>query len=217
TVNDYNVFFYYSEIDNCYLARIPDLAGCISDGETPEEAVRNVRELGREWLEIAFEDGTEIPVPTGKAPASNDRPSVFDIAVYILDKTGSITTKALQKLCYYCKAWSCVYWSKPIFPEGFEAWTGGPINRDLWDHHSRLRMAKKDLFKPYATHQLDANMKQFVDSVLFVYEDFEADELGDLTHFEEPWKQTRGNLPSDASCTDVISDELMRSYYGKAI
>jgi len=39
-----------------YLASVPELPGCMSDGETPEEALRNVQEAIASWLE--FEKAT---------------------------------------------------------------------------------------------------------------------------------------------------------------
>ena len=48
-----------------YLARVVELPGCLSDGETPEEAVRNVQDAILAWLEGAREMGIEIPTPLG--------------------------------------------------------------------------------------------------------------------------------------------------------
>ena len=47
-----------------YLAIVPDLPGCMSDGETPEEALRNVQEAIASWIEAAKEWKQEIPAPT---------------------------------------------------------------------------------------------------------------------------------------------------------
>ena len=33
-----------------YLAIVPDLPGCMSDGETPEEALKNVQEAIASWI-----------------------------------------------------------------------------------------------------------------------------------------------------------------------
>ena len=41
------------------------------------------------------------------------RIQVFDVAAYILQKTGSMTTMKLQKLVYYSQAWSLVWDEKP--------------------------------------------------------------------------------------------------------
>jgi antitoxin HicB len=47
-----------------YLATVPDLPGCMSDGETPEEALRNVQEAIASWIDSAKEWGQDIPEPS---------------------------------------------------------------------------------------------------------------------------------------------------------
>jgi len=47
-----------------YLATVPDLPGCMSDGEIPEEALKNVQEAIEPWIEAAKEWKQEIPKPT---------------------------------------------------------------------------------------------------------------------------------------------------------
>lgn len=46
-----------------WLAEAPDLPGCMSDGETPAEALENVQDAINEWLAAAREMGREIPHP----------------------------------------------------------------------------------------------------------------------------------------------------------
>lgn len=50
--------------DGGYLAIVPDLPGCMSDGETPEEALRNVQEAIASWIEAAREWKQDIPKPS---------------------------------------------------------------------------------------------------------------------------------------------------------
>ncbi|AMJ61231.1 type II toxin-antitoxin system HicB family antitoxin [Bosea sp. PAMC 26642] len=47
-----------------YLATVPDLPGCMSDGDTPEEALINVQDAILSWIEAATELGREVPLPT---------------------------------------------------------------------------------------------------------------------------------------------------------
>jgi antitoxin HicB len=47
-----------------FLATVPDLPGCMSDGETPEEAIANVQDAIAVWLEAAQDLGREIPAPS---------------------------------------------------------------------------------------------------------------------------------------------------------
>lgn len=46
-----------------WLAEIPLLRGCMSDGETPEQALANVREAKEAWLAVATQRGQNIPEP----------------------------------------------------------------------------------------------------------------------------------------------------------
>jgi antitoxin HicB len=46
-----------------FLATVPDLPGCMSDGDTREEAARNVEDAIMSWLEEARSVGRAIPEP----------------------------------------------------------------------------------------------------------------------------------------------------------
>ena len=47
-----------------FAATVPDLPGCMSDGETPEEAIANVQDAIEAWLEAAHDLGRQIPPPS---------------------------------------------------------------------------------------------------------------------------------------------------------
>lgn len=47
-----------------YLITFPDLPGCMSDGETPEEAIKNGLDAANSWLETAKEFKDPIPKPS---------------------------------------------------------------------------------------------------------------------------------------------------------
>jgi predicted RNase H-like HicB family nuclease len=49
--------------DGMYVAEVPSLPGCISQGKTREEAVMNVREAMAAYLESLEEHGDPIPPP----------------------------------------------------------------------------------------------------------------------------------------------------------
>ena len=48
--------------ENGYLT-VPDLPGCMADGESPNEAYENVKIVMREWMETAQADGRPIQEP----------------------------------------------------------------------------------------------------------------------------------------------------------
>ena len=49
--------------DGMYVAEVPSLPGCISQGQTREEAVENVREAIKAYLESLEAHGDRIPPP----------------------------------------------------------------------------------------------------------------------------------------------------------
>jgi len=51
-----------------WLIAYPDLPGCMSDGETPEEAMANGRDAVAAWIKAAEEAGRDIPKP-GELPS----------------------------------------------------------------------------------------------------------------------------------------------------
>ena len=68
TLNDYLALSYRMEIirdsDECgFVASYPDLPGCITCGETEEEALKNALDAKKAWLEAALEENIEIPEP----------------------------------------------------------------------------------------------------------------------------------------------------------
>jgi predicted RNase H-like HicB family nuclease len=47
-----------------FLATVPDLPGCMSDGATPEEAVSNIQDAIAAWIEAARDLGHAVPKPS---------------------------------------------------------------------------------------------------------------------------------------------------------
>ena len=62
----YEIITWWSKEDNCYVAEVPELSGCMADGETLGELMENVQVIIQEWIERAKELGWEIPEPKGR-------------------------------------------------------------------------------------------------------------------------------------------------------
>lgn len=62
----YEVIIYWSKVDGCFLVQVPELAGCMADGATYEEAVANAQVMIAEWIATAKELGRPIPGPKGR-------------------------------------------------------------------------------------------------------------------------------------------------------
>ena len=65
-MHKYEIIIYWSNEDNRYVAEVPELAGCMADGETMEEALCNFSAIVDEWIETADILGRDIPTPKGK-------------------------------------------------------------------------------------------------------------------------------------------------------
>ena len=62
----YEIIIYWSSEDNAYVALVPELAGCMADGKTYQEALSNAEQIIDEWIETAMELGKPIPQPKGR-------------------------------------------------------------------------------------------------------------------------------------------------------
>jgi len=75
TLNEYMNSRYKMEIipdsaEGGYVVRFPELPGCITCGETIEEAIRSAEDAKREWITAAIEEKTAIPEPSDIAEYS---------------------------------------------------------------------------------------------------------------------------------------------------
>ena len=139
--------------------------------------------------------------------------TVFDTAKYILHSKGRMSTMKLQKLCYYCQAWSLVWDDAELFPEEFEAWANGPVCRDLFAQ-TRGQFSVTEADEPGDIGNLTAEQKETIDSVLDYYFPHNAQWLSELTHLEDPWQLAREGIPAGVGSTNIITKESMAMYYG---
>ena len=140
--------------------------------------------------------------------------TVFDVAKYILKKTGTITTMKLQKLVYYCQAWSLGWDDVPLFNEEFEAWANGPVSPDLFAKHKGRFVVDSSFLSEISEYDFSSDAIETMDSVLEYYGDKEPQWLSELTHKEAPWKEARVGVPAGVSCSRIITKDSMQQYYG---
>ena len=62
----YEIMIFWSETDDAFVAEVPELAGCMADGKTRQEALSNAERIINEWIETARELGRPIPQPKGR-------------------------------------------------------------------------------------------------------------------------------------------------------
>ena len=140
---------------------------------------------------------------------------IYNVIKYILQKKGSMTAMKLQKLLYYCQAWSLVWDETPIFPQRIEAWANGPIIPEVYDKHKGMFIVPKnpDCFPKGRISKLLSSQKTTIDSILKFYGDKTAHWLSELTHREDPWKNAREGLKPGERGNAEISHAAMYEYY----
>ena len=62
----YEMIIYWSAEDGSYIVEVPELPGCMADGPSYQEAVKNAEVIIQEWIETAKELGRPIPEPRGR-------------------------------------------------------------------------------------------------------------------------------------------------------
>jgi len=65
-MHKYEIIIYWSDEDKSFIAEVPELPGCMSDGETHADAIKNVLLIIDEWIETAKKLGRKIPKPKGR-------------------------------------------------------------------------------------------------------------------------------------------------------
>lgn len=125
----------------------------------------------------------------------------------------SITHLKLQKLLYYAQAWYIVLsdTGKPLFNERIEAWTHGPVVRDVY--YEYCDKGYDNIPMPEECIEVDGETEEILNEVLRVYGKFDAKYLEELTHQEMPWKITRGDLPLEARCDKEITIDIIKDFY----
>ncbi|MEY8315389.1 Panacea domain-containing protein [Adlercreutzia muris] len=139
--------------------------------------------------------------------------SITDVATYILENLGSVSTMKLQKLAFYSQAYHLVNDGAPLFPEEFEAWANGPVAPDLFRKHRGEFVISRGFFGPLDSGALSEAEKATIDHVLSRLKDWTGAQLSNLTHSEAPWQEARAGLAPNARSTRPITNHRIRTFY----
>jgi uncharacterized phage-associated protein len=124
-----------------------------------------------------------------------------------------LTHLALQKLLYYVQGWHIATAGTPLFQSRIEAWTNGPVVRELYPQFKQYGCGGIPPSAGVDSDALPRTAKMFIRSVWLQYRRYSASELRNMTHRESPWIDARGELsPSDHSETE-ITPAAMEEYF----
>ena len=62
----YEIIIFWSAEDDAFTAEVPELPGCMADGNSYQQALSNAEQIIQEWIETASRLGRSIPQPRGR-------------------------------------------------------------------------------------------------------------------------------------------------------
>ncbi|MFC2704649.1 MAG: Panacea domain-containing protein [Olsenella profusa] len=140
--------------------------------------------------------------------------NVFDVAEYILEQTGFVSTMKLQKLAFYSNALSLVRDGAPLFDDMFQAWVNGPVCPALFHaHRGRFIIGPGQLTAPGDAAKLTDHERRLISHTVDALGGYDGQQLSDLSHREAPWRDARRGCGDEDRCTAVISNAAIRRYY----
>jgi|ERR1700753_2498712 len=137
--------------------------------------------------------------------------AVVDLAEYILEKKGIMTTMQLHKLIYFIQAWHLVFEGCQLFDEEIHAWGKGPVVPFLYSlHKDRISLS---------CGFLNGNSNNIPNDSMFAIEyaidSFEANDEREknFTNIRDPWEKARIGLSEKDRGHSIITNQSMYEYY----
>lgn len=138
-----------------------------------------------------------------------------DVARYLLEKRGTLTGYQLQKLLYYCQAWMLAVEGRPLFADEVKAYDHGPAVPSVSMQHQGLRIVHASDIRGKSSMVVD-HERAFIDCVTSAYEGMSGDQLEQLTHEEDTWRNSYNSHTGVNSSAEISQDE-MKAYYAKLL
>ncbi|MCH4855715.1 Panacea domain-containing protein [Bifidobacterium pseudolongum] len=139
--------------------------------------------------------------------------TIVDVADYILNKYGTMTTMKLQKLTFYAQAQALAVTGHPLFEEDFEAWKGGPVSRALYAKHRGMFLIHPGELTGTSPQPVAKHEEAIIGSACDSLSALTGNQLSRRTHSEKPWQEARGDALPNAASSEVISKESIRRFY----
>lgn len=140
--------------------------------------------------------------------------SITDVAAFILNRTGTITTMKLHKLAYYAQAAHIVaHGGTPLFPEDFHAWRSGPVCPLLFILHRNEFLIRPGELPQGDPDRLSDEDKNCIIRVCTALGHMTGAELSERVCAEDPWLHARGNQKAHDPGDTLIPKIAMGVYY----
>lgn len=130
----------------------------------------------------------------------------YDIAKYILQKTGKISKPKLHFLLYYCYIWYYLYFKTKLFEDKITACEFGPkinnIYKDFGLNGTIINISNDDRIVKYSLN-LNITTVAILDSVIERYNQMYVIDLSELMYKEPPYLNAVKRDSKEFSDSDI--------------
>lgn len=132
---------------------------------------------------------------------------------YLLYKCEDVTPLALQKMLYYVQGFFYAFNNTFIFEDDCEAWVHGPVYRKVYQKYSDYKYDAIDGADCFDETIFSVAEKAVIDGIVDNFSCYSGKVLERFTHSEQPWIETRADLPVLAQSDRVIEKKLIADYF----
>jgi uncharacterized phage-associated protein len=126
-----------------------------------------------------------------------------------------VTPLSIEKLLYYAQGWSLAIRDEPLFTEEIQAWRYGPV---IPSAYRRFRGYKSGAIPRSAVTTKPTSLlsDSVIDLLAWVWDRYgiySGPQLIEMTHAEEPWRETWGGRDLEDEGHDIIPLERMSAFF----
>ncbi len=102
-----------------------------------------------------------------------------------------------------------------LFDEDFEAWTFGPVIRNLYNEYKHY--AWKSIADEVELPDIEAEKFECLKTIVESYGRYDGAALMTMTHREEPWLKARKGLPEIEGSNQLIVKDSMKTFFERKL
>ncbi|MCI9292532.1 MAG: DUF4065 domain-containing protein [Erysipelotrichaceae bacterium] len=133
---------------------------------------------------------------------------IYVVASYLLQHDPKISALVLQKALYYCQGLFYAFHHTFLFENDAQAWVHGPVYKEIY--HA-FKQQEKQFFQTEPS--LNPEEKEVVDAILRYICCYRGETLQQMTHLEQPWLQTRKELPRNTKTDRIIKKDKIAKFF----
>jgi len=122
-----------------------------------------------------------------------------------------MTNMKVQKLLYYAQSLNLALYDEPLFEEEIQAWRYGPVCPPAYRFYSDFEAKQLPIPRKESLSQLPPEKQELLEEIWECFGHYHAYQLSNMAHEELPWKKARKGLPSEASSTEPILLDDMKT------